>query len=157
GQMTSTIRQRFIASGRAAEEGRVSRRPLSVLSGTVRAARGKLVVFADQMCVFLAICVLVITESLTSASSAPVPRSALGDKLIALLRDSYPEITFLTHDEVKPERYYATYSMGLFFDDKDNVFQPCDFRHVGLHRPAGYILGVDPTEKPPRISLADDG
>ena len=76
---------------------------------------------------------------------------ALGDKLIALLRDSYPKITFLTHDEVKPERYYATYSMGLFFDDKDNVFQPCDFRHVGLHRTAGYILGVDPTEKPPRI------
>ena len=30
---------------------------------------------------------------------------ALGDKLIALLRDAYPQITFLTHDEVKPERY----------------------------------------------------
>jgi autotransporter strand-loop-strand O-heptosyltransferase len=81
---------------------------------------------------------------------------ALGDKLIALLRDSYPKITFLTHDEVKPERYYATYSMGLFFDDKDNVFQPCDFRQVGLHRTAGYILGVDLTEKPPRIWLGDD-
>jgi autotransporter strand-loop-strand O-heptosyltransferase len=80
---------------------------------------------------------------------------ALGDKLIALLRDGYPRITFLTHDEVKPERYYATYSMGLFFDDKDNVFQPCDFRHVGLHRTAGYILGVDPTEMPPRISFGD--
>jgi autotransporter strand-loop-strand O-heptosyltransferase len=81
---------------------------------------------------------------------------ALGDKLIALLRDSNPKITFLTHDEVKPERYYATYSMGLFFDDKDNIFQPCDFRHVGLHRTAGYILSVDPTEVPPRISLGDD-
>jgi autotransporter strand-loop-strand O-heptosyltransferase len=81
---------------------------------------------------------------------------ALGDKLISLLRDVYPQITFLTHDEVKPERYYATYSMGLFFDDKDNVFQPCDFRHVGLHRTAGYILGVDPTEVPPRISLGND-
>jgi autotransporter strand-loop-strand O-heptosyltransferase len=81
---------------------------------------------------------------------------AMGDKVIALLRDSYPKITFLTHDEVKPERYYATYSMGLFFDDKDNVFQPCDFRHVGLHRTAGYILGVDPTETPPRISPGDD-
>jgi autotransporter strand-loop-strand O-heptosyltransferase len=81
---------------------------------------------------------------------------AMGDKLIALLRDVYPKITFLTHDEVKPARYYATYSMGLFFDDKDNVFQPCDFRHVGLHRTAGYILGVDPTEVPPGISLSDD-
>jgi autotransporter strand-loop-strand O-heptosyltransferase len=81
---------------------------------------------------------------------------ALGDKLIALLRDNYPQITFLTHDEVKPERYYATYSMGLFFDDKDHILQPCDFRHVGLHRTAGYILGVDPTERPPRVSRGED-
>ena len=33
---------------------------------------------------------------------------------------------------------------------------PCDFRRVGLHRAAGYILGVDPAEKRPRIVLADD-
>ncbi len=79
----------------------------------------------------------------------------MSDKLIPLFRDAYPDITFLTHDEVKPERYYATYSLGLFFDDKDFVHQPCDFRHVGLHRTAGYILGVDPTEVPPRIKLKD--
>jgi autotransporter strand-loop-strand O-heptosyltransferase len=81
---------------------------------------------------------------------------ALSEKLITLYRDAYPDITFLTHEEVKPERYYATYSLGLFFDDKDNIFQPCDFRHVGLHRTAGYILGVDPTEKPPRISVTNN-
>jgi len=81
---------------------------------------------------------------------------AMAEKLIPLFRDAYPNITFITHEEVKPERYYATYSMGLFFDDKDHVFQPCDFRFVGLHRTAGYILGVDPTEVPPRIALADD-
>jgi autotransporter strand-loop-strand O-heptosyltransferase len=81
---------------------------------------------------------------------------ALGEKLIALYRDAYPEITFVTHEEVKPEHYYATYSLGLFFDDKDHIFQPCDFRHVGLHRTAGYILGVDPTEKPPRVVVSDD-
>ena len=46
--------------------------------------------------------------------------------------------------------------MGLFFDDKGFIHQPCDFRHVGLHRTAGYILGVDPTETPPHITLADD-
>jgi autotransporter strand-loop-strand O-heptosyltransferase len=80
----------------------------------------------------------------------------VGEKLIPLFRDAYPDITFLTHEEIKPERYYATYSMGLFFDDKDSVHQPCDFRHVGLHRTAGYILGVDPTEAPPRIALADE-
>ena len=80
----------------------------------------------------------------------------MAEKLIPLFRDAYPDITFLPHEEIRPERYYATYSMGLFFDDKDFTFQPCDFRHVGLHRTAGYILGVDPTEVPPRIALPDD-
>ena len=81
----------------------------------------------------------------------------MAEKLIPLFRDAYPNITFVTHEEIKPENYYATYCMGLFFDDKDGLHQPCDFRHVGLHRTAGYILGVDPTEVPPRIALADDG
>jgi autotransporter strand-loop-strand O-heptosyltransferase len=81
---------------------------------------------------------------------------AMGEKLIPLFRDAYPYITFVTHEEVEPERFYATYGLGLFFDDKDCVLQPCDFRHVGLHRTAGYILGVDPTEVPPRIALADE-
>ena len=80
---------------------------------------------------------------------------AMGEKLISLFREAYPDITFVTHEEVKTDTFYATYSIGLFFDDKDCVFQPCDFRYVGLHRTAGYILGVDPTEKPPRIALAD--
>jgi len=81
---------------------------------------------------------------------------AMADKLIPLFRDAYPDVTFVTHEEVKPETYYATYSMGLFFDDKDFVHQPSDFRHVGLHRTAGYILGVDPTEEPPRMVYSDD-
>jgi autotransporter strand-loop-strand O-heptosyltransferase len=81
---------------------------------------------------------------------------AMGAPLIELFRGAYPDIEFVTHEEVKPERYYATYSLGLFFDDKDCVFQPTDFRHVGLHRTAGYILGVDPAEQAPRIVLPDD-
>ena len=81
---------------------------------------------------------------------------AMSEKLIPLFRDAYPNITFLSHDEVETTRYYATYSIGLFFDDKDFVHQPCDFRHVGLHRTAAYILGVDPSETAPRIALADD-
>ncbi len=81
---------------------------------------------------------------------------AMAERLIPLFRANYPNIEFVTHEEVEPERYYATYSIGLFFDDKDCILQPCDFRHVGLHRTAGYILGVDPAETPPRIALADD-
>ncbi len=81
---------------------------------------------------------------------------AMGGNLISIFRDAYPDIAFLTHDEVKTERYYATYSIGLFFDDKELVCQPRDFRQVGLHRTAGYILGVDPTEVKPRLHIDDD-
>lgn len=81
---------------------------------------------------------------------------AMSGLIIPLFRDAYPEITFVTHEEVEAERFYATYCIGLFFDDEDRVWQPCDFRLVGLHRTAGYILGVDPAEKPPRLALPDE-
>jgi autotransporter strand-loop-strand O-heptosyltransferase len=70
---------------------------------------------------------------------------AMSEKLIPLFCDAYPDIAFLTQEEVKPERYYATYGLGLFFDDKANVLQPCDFRHVGLHKTAGYTSNEDST------------
>jgi autotransporter strand-loop-strand O-heptosyltransferase len=76
--------------------------------------------------------------------------------LIPLFQKAYPHIRFLTHDAVVAEQYYATYRVGLFFDDEAHIHQPCDFRLVGLHRTAGYILGVDPTEVAPRIAIEDD-
>jgi autotransporter strand-loop-strand O-heptosyltransferase len=79
----------------------------------------------------------------------------MSELLIPLFKDAYPHIKFVTHEEVNPDQFYATYSIGLFFDDADNVWQPCDFRLVGLHRTAGYILGVDPEEMPPKIVLED--
>ena len=82
------------------------------------------------------------------------------DTISPLLRDAYPDIRFVTRDEVKAENLtetaYATYYMGLFFDDEDCKDQPTDFRHVGLHRTAGYILGVDPAEEPARLALPDE-
>jgi autotransporter strand-loop-strand O-heptosyltransferase len=84
----------------------------------------------------------------------------MSSKIIELLRDSYPDITFLPETEVVPENFYATYTLALYYqqgviyDHKDCV--PCDFRYVGLHRAAGYILGVNPAEEPPRIALTDD-
>jgi autotransporter strand-loop-strand O-heptosyltransferase len=81
---------------------------------------------------------------------------AMSDLLIPLFRDAYPEITFVTHEAVEPETFYATYCIGLFFDDDKNISQPSDFRLVGLHRTSGYILGVDPTEEPPKLALPDE-
>jgi autotransporter strand-loop-strand O-heptosyltransferase len=80
---------------------------------------------------------------------------AMAAWLIPLFEDAYPEISFITPDAVDPQRPYATYNIGLYFDDAPNIHQPADFRLVGLHRTAGYILGVDPAEERPRIALGD--
>ncbi len=78
---------------------------------------------------------------------------AMQERAIPLFRDAYPEINFVTHEQNRPDRYYATYNVGLGFVDEGHDFQPCDYRQVGLHRSAAYILGVDQTETPPRIAL----
>jgi autotransporter strand-loop-strand O-heptosyltransferase len=86
---------------------------------------------------------------------------AMAAPVIPLLESEYPDITFISHEEVAARKLtssvYATYCMGLFFDDKACAWQPTDFRLVGLHRTAAYILGVDPAESPPRIALSDEG
>jgi len=81
---------------------------------------------------------------------------AMAQPMIALFARFYPEIEFVTPEEVDPARYYATYNIGLFFDDEQNFNQPCDFRLVGLHKTAAYILGVEPDEAPPAIDITDD-
>jgi autotransporter strand-loop-strand O-heptosyltransferase len=85
---------------------------------------------------------------------------AMSALIIPLLRDAYPHIQFVTHEEVVEnrlaEKAYATYCLGLFFSDDACDWQPTDFRHVGLHRTAAYILGVDPTEQAPRLALSDE-
>ncbi len=73
--------------------------------------------------------------------------------IAALVKDQYPEITFIAPEDTLRYKPYATYYMGLFF--KGNVDnQPIDFRYIGLHRTAGYILGVDPADIPPRFNLS---
>ncbi|MGY3452443.1 autotransporter strand-loop-strand O-heptosyltransferase [Bradyrhizobium sp. USDA 4353] len=80
---------------------------------------------------------------------------AMGEALIPLFRSAYPDIELVTHERIEAERYYATYSVALFFDDAGLVHQPCDFRQVGLHKTAAHILGVDPAEQPPRVALSE--
>jgi autotransporter strand-loop-strand O-heptosyltransferase len=65
---------------------------------------------------------------------------AMAKWLIPRFEDTYPDITFVPHEDVQPKRSCATYNIGLFFDDDARVFQPCDFRLVGLHRTSAYTL-----------------
>jgi len=80
----------------------------------------------------------------------------VAERMIALLGPANPGIELVAPADVEAEGYYATYNIGLFFDDAARIFQPCDFRHVGLHRTAGHILGVDPTEIAP-LMVSEDG
>lgn len=83
---------------------------------------------------------------------------ALSALISPLLRGVYPDIRFVTHEEVDGAGFYATYSIGLLFEDPACTWQPCDFRLVGLHRTAAYILGVDPAETRPRLDVpANEG
>ena len=85
---------------------------------------------------------------------------ALSALIIPLLESAYPALTLVTHEQAEASRLaesaYATYSLGLFFDDAACEQQPTDFRHVGLHRTAAYILGVEPREEPARLHIQDN-
>lgn len=81
---------------------------------------------------------------------------AMGEHLIPLFRAAYPDIDFVAYNAVDTGRFYASYIIGAFFEDPGCVLQPCDPRVVGLHHHAAYILGLEPSEAPPRIVLDDD-
>jgi autotransporter strand-loop-strand O-heptosyltransferase len=81
----------------------------------------------------------------------------MAERLIPLFAGAYPGIRFMDTKAVESDEYYSTYRVGLFFDDVERIHQPIDFRHVGLHRTAAYILGIDPTEAPPRLAVKDEG
>ena len=80
--------------------------------------------------------------------------------IFPLFAGAYPEIRFQSVQEFElgggAQSAYATYYLGLFFNDAAAEWQPVDFRHVGLHRTAAHILGLDPQEAPPRLALPDD-
>nr|WP_025840496.1 autotransporter strand-loop-strand O-heptosyltransferase [Asaia platycodi] len=78
---------------------------------------------------------------------------AMNAEACKLFAGQYPGIrccTFAEYENIK-HLSYATYYIGLYFNDKANDWQPSDFRLVGLHRTAAYILEVDPVEVPPRL------
>ena len=72
---------------------------------------------------------------------------------VELFQKQYPDIKLITHKDTLEFKPYATYYMGLFFRG-DTQWQPFDFRQVGLHRTAAYILGVDDEDIPPRVDLS---
>lgn len=79
----------------------------------------------------------------------------MSELCIPLFKNSYPNIKFVPLHQVETKDFYASYKMGLYFNDWDCVEQPVDFRYVGLHKTAAYILGLDPIEAPAKIHIPD--
>lgn len=79
----------------------------------------------------------------------------MSELVIPLFNSNYPNIQLITTKEAASlqKDMYATYRLGLFFDDWNNTHQPVDFRYVGLHKTAAHILDVEPIETPPRFDL----
>ena len=75
----------------------------------------------------------------------------MSDLVSPLFVDSYPDIRFITKENVATLRPYASYYIGLFFRGDVENKQPADFRLVGLHKTAAHILGVDTKEQAPTI------
>ena len=74
-----------------------------------------------------------------------------------LVERQYPSFRFIRKEDTVAERPYASYYIGLFFKENRDM-QPVDFRIVGLHRTAAYILGMRSKEElediPPRFDLS---
>ena len=80
----------------------------------------------------------------------------MSESIIPLFKESYPNINCMPLDEVDPNKFYASYRIGLFFDDWECTHQPVDFRYAGLHKTAAYILGVNPIEETAKINIPNN-
>lgn len=78
----------------------------------------------------------------------------LQGRMAEIFEKQYPNILFTHIPDEKPRTTapYASYLVGLFFGGDLN-YQPVDFRLIGLHEQAGYILGVDTTPEAPKVEL----
>lgn len=73
--------------------------------------------------------------------------------LIDLLQPAYPHIRMITPQDVDKDKtaYYASYKVCIFFNDSTGLYQPSDYRLVGLCATAAYILGLPPVEARPLL------
>jgi autotransporter strand-loop-strand O-heptosyltransferase len=72
-----------------------------------------------------------------------------------LFREGYPNLHFVTEDEIRHETFYATYYLALFSPYEDRDHQPTDPRVSSMQDAISYMLGVPCTERRPNLVIAD--
>lgn len=74
---------------------------------------------------------------------------------IELFAPQYPDIKFITDQDLAGRDTYARYLCGVFYGGNTEN-QPVDFKYTGLHTTVGNILGLEGDElkdEPPRVKL----
>lgn len=62
-----------------------------------------------------------------------------------LFEPDYPDVKFITQEQIECVKPYACYQMGVDMDGGDTI-SPVDYRQVSLVEYGGYILGFEPHE-----------
>ena len=68
----------------------------------------------------------------------------------------YPNLNFISEEDLKNYSFYATYYPGLFMN-AINEFMPLNYKYTGLHKAIGMILGLrddELKEEIPRVDLS---
>lgn len=80
----------------------------------------------------------------------------MSKRMAKVFENQYPNISFTyLPGETKTKNPYASYLLGVFFGG-NTEYQPVDFRTIGLHEQASYILGVDTKAEPPIVKLGSE-
>lgn len=80
----------------------------------------------------------------------------MAKRMAKVFENQYPNISFTyLPGETKNKAPYASYLLGVFFGG-NTEYQPVDFRTIGLHEQASYILGVDTKAEPPLVKLGSE-
>ncbi len=77
-------------------------------------------------------------------------------RFLPLFAPVYPAVDCVTAADIRPEDYYATYRVMLYFGDTAHAHQPFDYQLIGLHHAAYYLLGLDPAEERPLLAPTDE-
>jgi len=78
----------------------------------------------------------------------------MDERMVELFSGQYPDVHFISKEEANNKLFYATYRIGIVWNDKDNNCHPFDFRLAGLQEHAFNILQIPFEDTKPKLNLS---
>lgn len=75
----------------------------------------------------------------------------IAEYLRPILEKAHPDIHFITYEQAQDIPFFAQYTIAIFHNDADSDDTPNDYRTIPLNHCSAYILGVQPSDEPPKI------